>query len=110
MDKVTKGLTCADVVLGKLNRVAEVQKRAMDAAQGRIVGATALNMLAYHDMYRQLKAEYALTLEKMDSVRDVREGIAQNGYVWEYRRILKCEERYADLWLRIQANNEQGGT
>lgn len=107
MDKVRKGLTSVELILSKLQQVEDMQRRAVDCAKQKMDGASGQNKLVYHDMYRQLKAEYKVTYENIESVYEIRDGIQQNGYVWQYKLLLRKIEKYADVWLRAQLKTKE---
>lgn len=102
-----KGLEFVELILSKLKQVEEAQRRAVDCTKQRMDGASGQNMLVYHDMYRQLKAEYRETYENIESVYEIRDGIQQNGYMWQYKFLLCKIEKYADMWLRAQLKTNE---
>lgn len=106
MDKVTKGLNSVELILSKLKQIEDIQRKAMEQAKQEMGSSSGQNKLAYHDMYRQLKSEYRVTCEHIETAYEIRDGIQSNGFVWEYKFLLHKIEKYADVWLRTRSRNE----
>lgn len=91
---VEVGLADVDRVVAGLNIMLSDYEQGMHNAEKLMDTDDMMRKLSYHDMYRQFKSDVKMVRDRLAIMSQLRDDIAQHGYVRAYRCFVRVEEKY----------------